>query len=86
MAATELIAVGATAANSADFTLASGEQATVGLFGFTTLLPSVKVEIKDSAGEYQSFAVVKRAPVVVNGPGTFRARRLAGASGGVFRG
>ena len=86
MAATELLAVGSTAASSSDFTLAVGEAATIALKGFGDPLPTIVVELKTDDAAYLRFAVVKRQPVLVSGPGTFRVSRLAGASGGASRG
>lgn len=88
--ATELLAAGTTAANSADFTLADGESATLalkgaGASGVLDFAP-VLIEIKDDAGAYHQIGGLLK-PQVLSGAGTYRVRRIANrGSVGVFRG
>ena len=82
----ELIAAGTTEADSADFTLAAGDQAT--LFLKDAAGPSVaadaiaRLQIKSAAGEYfnaghlDSFNPAK----ILSAPGTYRVKRLAASS------
>ena len=87
--ATELLAAGTTAANSADFTLADGESATLALKGAaaaTATMAPVVIEIKDDAGAYHWIGSLSK-PQVLSGAGTYRVRRIANrGSVGVFRG
>lgn len=80
--ATELIPIGANAANSADFDLADGAAANVFLKGEEngTSNEMVVIEMKDEAGGYTVIATLGTSLFGVNiaGPGTFRARRLDG--------
>lgn len=82
----ELIAAGTPEADSADFTLAAGDQAT--LFLKDAAGPSVaadaiaRLQIKSAAGEYfnaghlDSFSPAK----VLSAPGTYRVKRLASSA------
>lgn len=82
----ELIAAGTTEADSADFTLASGDQAT--LFLKDAAGPQVAgdaaaiVQIKSAAGEYFSAGVIDAAvpAKVLSAPGTYRVKRLAASA------
>ena len=91
--ATNLLTTGTTAANSSDFTLAAGEEATISLKDAAGTKISggaqVFIDIKDDAGQY--FAIDRLGPdkvaVILKGVGTYRVRRIAnGVSVGVFRG
>ena len=81
----ELIASGTAEADSADFTLAAGDQATLFLkdAAGTTVNPHgvAQVHIKSADGEY--FLVGKldtaQPAAVLSAPGTYRVRRLAAA-------
>lgn len=83
-----LLAVGAGAANSADFTLA-GESSTLFLTAATGLLPEslVVIEIKSASGGYTAIGVlhVTVPAKVLTGPGTYRVTRPAGPAVGVDR-
>lgn len=88
--ATELIATGFTAANSADITLADGESATVGMKGGTAF-SVIKIELKDDDGGYNTVGDLnsQRPAVSINAAGTYRLRRLAGDANsacGAYRG
>jgi hypothetical protein len=88
--ATELIAPGSTAAISADFDLADGERATIGIasVGGVRWAANALVELKAATGVYSLAGTLGRGSknVQVSGPGTFRARRIAGdASFGIYR-
>lgn len=89
--ATEILAVGTTAANSTDVTVAAGEQLTVGLkdaAGPAVGNARVEIQLKDDAGEYFTIATLtsSRSALVIAGAGTYRFSRTAGASCGVFSG
>lgn len=90
--ATEILAVGTSAANSGDVTIAAGSTLTVCLkdaagpaVGSTA---RVEIQIKDDAGEYFTVATLTggRPSIVIVGAGTYRFSRFAGASCGVFSG
>lgn len=84
----ELIAVGVIDATSADFTLA-GEASTVFLVSASGVIPDAiaNVEIKSAGGTYHKIGTLKSTnpAAVINGPGTYRVSKLAGASFGVDR-
>lgn len=91
MAAAVILAIGTTAATSADVTVAAGTPLTVGLndaggkrvnFG-----AAVEIQVKDNNGEYFLVDTLKglgKPQVVIYGPGTYRFVRFAGKSCGVF--
>jgi hypothetical protein len=88
--ATEVLAVGTTAASSSDVTIASGDQLTVCLkdaAGPTIGAGArVDVQLKDDDGEYFTIATLSNARpgLVITGAGTYRFSRVAGTSCGVF--
>ena len=78
--ATELLPIANADADSADFTLADGESATVHLTTGGGSIPMdslVRIQIKDSGGGYTSIARldVRTHAVKLSSPGTYRARR-----------
>ena len=83
-----LLAVGTSAASSADFTL-TGETSSLFLVNTAALESgsAVNVEVKSAAGVYFAIGSLTVAtPIqVLSAPGTFRVSRLAGASVGVDR-
>lgn len=88
--ATELIATGFTAANSADITLAAGESATVGMKDGTAF-SVIKIELKDDAAGYNTVGELnpQRPAISIIAAGTYRLRRPAGdanTSCGAYRG
>jgi len=85
--ATQLLAVGATAANSADLVITSGSPITIGLKGVVDGGACVRLSLKDDEGNYQSLGFLTAGyPVgVLNAPGTYRLSRLAGSPCGVYR-
>jgi hypothetical protein len=91
---TILIASGTTLANSADFTLTSGESANLFLVDDAgpdvSFSASALVQIKETVGgEYYTVGRMDNntPAATLMGPGTFRVRRLASASSvGVARG
>lgn len=87
--ATEVLAVGTTAANSADVVVASGSELTVALKDAGGPLVDsdarVDVALKDDAGQYFIVDRLTAArPALVVGAGTWRFIRPAGVSCGVF--
>jgi hypothetical protein len=91
--ATELLPVASGAANSADFTLAAGETATIALKDAASPEiesgPVVAVQLKDDAAAYWDIYLMTREnnSVVISAAGTYRVRRVAnGVSVGAFRG
>ena len=87
--ATQILAVGTTAASSSDVVVSSGTPVTVVLNNTDAPVPAsaqVKVEIKDPAGVYFEMARLTSSPPATSivAAGTYRATRLAGASCGVF--
>lgn len=85
--ATNIITTGSTAENSDDFTLESGETASLVLKDAAGLVTTVFVDQKDDAGSYHQVGELQRGSQVLIGPGTFRVRRAAGGKAcGIFRG
>jgi len=90
--ATEILAVGTTAANSADVTIAAGATLTVCLKDAAGAVignaAKVEIQLKDDAGEYFTVATLTggRPSIVIVGAGTYRFSRHAGISCGVFSG
>lgn len=88
MAATEILPVADTAADSADVTVVAGEPITVALKGaaFGAL---IYIGLKDDAGAYQNVGRLEQIGggnvVTISGPGTYRFSRGAGVACGVFR-
>lgn len=90
--ATQILAVGTAAADSADVVVASGSSLTVSLKDAAgpDVLGSALVHIylKDDAGQYfrvDSLTGAAKPAVVISGAGTYRFSRVAtGASCGVF--
>ncbi len=82
----ELIAAGTAEADSADFTLAAGDQVT--LFLKDAAGPQILadaeaiVQIKSAAGEYFSVGLLNAAgpAKVLAAPGTYRVKRLAAST------
>lgn len=83
---TNLLTTNTTAASSSDVTLADGERATLSIKDEKDGAV-VYVEIKNDGGGYREFRQLGRhsSPMVVDGPCTFRVRRLAGPAIGVVR-
>ncbi len=95
--ATELLAVGTTAADSADVVVAAGDQLTVSLKDAAGPLVGngalVYIQLKDDAAEYFTVDMLyvdtfgaRKSAVVIAAAGTYRFSRLAGVSCGVFSG
>lgn len=89
--ATELLPVASGAANSADFTLAAGETATICRKDAASPSiaggDSVAIQLKDDAGAYWDIhsLIGEEVACVLSGIGTYRVRRVSGAVG-AFRG
>ena len=86
MALEQLIAAGTTGASSADIAVAAGEAVTVSLKAAAGDASAV-VELKDDGGAYTIVARMNvNSPAwAISAPGTYRVRRLASGSCGVFR-
>ncbi|MBX4992303.1 hypothetical protein ABID08_000734 [Rhizobium binae] len=84
--ATELLAVGSTAANSADLVVASGSTVLIGIKGATTAQARVRITVKDDAGGYTDVGELTpfRPAIAITAPGTYRFSRVAGEMCGVF--
>jgi hypothetical protein len=90
MAASELLAIGSTAAASGDVTVASGDQLTVCLkdaAGPNVGAVRVDLQLKDDAGQYFTVTTLTSAKpaMVIVGAGVYRFSRVAGTCG-VFSG
>lgn len=88
---TQILAVGTTAADSADVVVAAGDELTVCLkdaAGPGVLSSAlVRVQLKDDAGQYFTIDSLSGArPALIVRAGTWRFVRVAGASCGVFSG
>lgn len=87
MAATEILPVADTAANSADVTVVAGEPITVALKG-AAFGAVVNIGLKDDTGAYQAIGRLEQIGggnvVTIFGPGTYRFSRVTGAACGVF--
>lgn len=84
---TERLAVGTTQADSADFTVAANEEATVCLKDAAGPVTSGRVDVmlKDDAGQYFVVdSLSAQQPALVLTAGTWMFRRYDGASCGVF--
>lgn len=92
MAITQLLAVGTTATDSGDLVVAAGSPVTVALNDAAGVKVAagakVLVLLKDPAGEYFKVGALgtEIPALVIDGPGTYKFRRLAGVSCGVFSG
>lgn len=89
MAATELLAVGTTAASSGDVVVAAGDQVTIALKGAENDA-KVNIELRDDAGAYLELGTLlgpgkSDRVIVITAPGTYRFTRVAGKACGVFR-
>lgn len=88
----ELLAIGTTAADSGDFTVADGSLLTVSLKDAAgpriAAGARVELQLKDNSGQYFTVDTLNngKSAVVIVGPGTYRASRTAGTSCGVFSG
>jgi hypothetical protein len=89
--ATEILAIGSTAASSSDVTVASGDTLTVALKDATPPRVNggvVKIELKADNGSYFEVGELAGANgktgAVIDAPGTYRFTRLAGSACGVF--
>jgi hypothetical protein len=89
--ATELLPIASGAANSADFTLAAGETATICRKDASAPSiasgDSIAIQLKDDAGAYWDVysLIGEYVACVLSGIGTYRVRRVSGAVG-AFRG
>lgn len=89
---TQILAVGTTAADSADVVVAAGDQLTVCLKDAAgprlAANAMVHILLKDDAGEYFRVDALStaRPAVVIAAAGTYRFSRPAGPSVGVFSG
>lgn len=83
--ATEILATGSTAANSADVVVAAGTPLTVALKAAASGA-EVVVSLKDDASAYNIVGrITSSAPSsLISAPGTYRFSRVAGSSCGVF--
>lgn len=90
--ATEILAVGTTAADSSDVVVAAGAQLTVCLKDAAGPVipngPVVYISLKDDVGEYFRVDTLRssKSSVVIIAAGTYRFSRVAGVSCGVFSG
>lgn len=87
--ATQLLAVGAAAANSGDLVIDAGEAVTVCLTNGAASIAweaQVLIQLKDHAGNYIRVAELTGAvpSLMIQAPGTYRFARLPGVSCGVF--
>ena len=80
----EILAGGTTAATSADFTVTAGDLKTIGLTSSVApAIPPCEVAVDQKIGTsyYQRFLLGSdNSVVVIDAPGTWRVRRVAGAS------
>lgn len=88
---TEIMAVGSTAASSADTIIAAGATLTVALkaaSGPAVRGAVVQIMLKDDAGQYFLIDELNSAQpaLVIAGAGTYQFRRIAGVACGVFSG
>lgn len=90
--ATEVLAIGATAENSADQTVVAGTPKTFCLKdtagGTISPYAEVEIQLKDDASQYFTIATLTGLDpaLVVTGAGVYRFSRKAGFSCGVFSG
>lgn len=85
--ATELLAIGNTAAASSDVTVEAGTPVTVCLKGAESENVLVHVQLKDDGGAYHTIGHLgtSHPVVVIAGPGAYRVQRVRGKCG-VFSG
>lgn len=88
MAAAQILAIGSTAADSSDITVAAGTPLTVSLKGVADGEAYVAVFLKDDASVYNVVGCLTShdSKFVASGPGVYRFSRRAGATCGVFSG
>lgn len=81
MAATSIIADGATELASSDFTLAAGESTTISIRGHGGKNMRVRIQCKQSDSTYTDFGVLdaQNTVAVLSAPGVFRAVRMPSA-------
>ncbi len=88
MAATEILAVGSTAAATTDIVVADGSAVTVVLKSSVDR-PKLQLQVKDDAGVFRNAGSVTLNvdnPILcIQAPGTYRLVRSAGETCGVFR-
>lgn len=86
MAATDLLAVGTTAANSSDLVVASGSTVTVGIKGAIASTARIRITLKDDLGGYTDVGELTpfRPALAITAPGTYRFTRPVGDACGVF--
>lgn len=89
--ATEILEVGATAAQSTEIVLADGEAASVHMKGQTGPDAKLIIQVNDDADAWHNVgpnAILSPAKtsLQINGPGTYRLDRPAGATCGAYRG
>lgn len=84
--ATNILTTGTSELPSSDVTLTASDRATLIYKGAEGGV--IFIQTKDDLGAYKDFQQLKSngRPVVVDGPCTFRVRRVAGVSCGVSRG
>ncbi|MEZ2132449.1 MULTISPECIES: hypothetical protein [unclassified Sinorhizobium] len=82
--ATQLLAVGTTAANSSDLVVT--DPVTVSLKGLVDAKAEVLISLKDDAGAYHVVGTLSppRPALCITAPGTYRFSRVAGSACGVF--
>lgn len=85
MAATQILAAGNTAADSADVTVVAGTPVTVCLKG-VAVGATVNISLKDDAGAYNVIGqlISQNPALMISAPGTYRFSRVAGGTCGVF--
>jgi hypothetical protein len=86
MAATQILPVASTAADSADVVLASGSRLTIGLKGVVDSAAEVRVFLKDDVNAYNLIGSINGSvlAVEISAPGTYRFSRVAGGTCGVY--
>ena len=88
----EILAIGTTTTNSADVVVAAGSNLTVCLKDAAgpVVAPNarVRIQLKDDAGQYFTIDTLspQKPAVVISAAGTYRFRRDAAVSCGVFSG
>lgn len=90
--ATEILAIGTTAASSSDVTVSAGSTLTVCLKDAAGAVVGsgacVEIQLKADSNEYFTVATLSASKpgLVISGAGTYRFTRRAGTSCGVFSG
>lgn len=84
--ATELLAIGNTAAASAEIVVATGSPVTVGMKGGNGY-PVLSIDLKDDLNNWHSVGNLdqNRRAVSISGAGTYRISRAAGDPCGAYR-